>query len=524
MYLGHWVTDFEYKKGYIVFSKFYKEYYICAIDHISCDLVQPSPEDMYWIYIDSKFLYNYAYNDINCGILFFSKDALPYYTQKYVNETQNHVQNNNFSPPPPPPAETEQTEQQEEDVETKESIVLNNINPESVRAKRKIRGIKRKLQSIENKLEDYKKKKTIVQVNSLKDRLLLLDLDIDTKYYIMEKYENILKMTSSDYSKGINWLNTVTSLPYNKLKPLKITKKDSPENLVKFFKNIKEKLDNSILGLEDVKQEILEFVARKITNPKSKGHILALSGVPGVGKSKLSKCLGEILELPFFQINCGGLNDASLLLGHSETYVGAKSGKIVEILQKANCMNPIIYLDEIDKISEHKATEINGVLTHLLDEEQNDKFQDNYLSGINLDLSNAFFILSFNDESKLDKIVSDRMKIIYINPPSLEDKVNICQNKLLPDIIKSININKDIEISKELIEYIIVHKCSNEPGVRNLKKALEKLLNRINYDLLINEKSIENESESEIYKINRKYIDKIFDTHKKDAPYLNMYL
>jgi len=203
--------------------------------------------------------------------------------------------------------------------------------------------------------------------------------------------------------------------------------------------------------------------------------------------TKIIKTLAEALNFPFYQINFGGLNDVSVLTGHSETYIVAKPGKIVEFFTTCDYMNPIIYLDEVDKVSENKATEIFGVLTHLLDEEQNNKFQDNYLSNVTIDLSKVFFVLAFNDISKIDSIVSDRLKIIYIDPPCLQDKIVICQEKMIPDILKSIKLKDDINIifSKEIIEYIIVHKTPNESGVRQLRKNIEKILNRLNYDLLV---------------------------------------
>jgi hypothetical protein len=199
--------------------------------------------------------------------------------------------------------------------------------------------------------------------------------------------------------------------------------------------------------------------------------------------TKILKSLAEALELPFYQVNFGGLNDVSVLTGHSETYVGSKPGKFVEILTSAGCMNPIIYLDEIDKISEHKTREINGILTHLLDEEQNSKFQDNYLSNININLSQALFVIAFNEHDKVDRIVSDRMKIIHIDSPTSDSKVQIASDKMIPDIINTLNIKKDkfITLDNELLKYIIESKVPKEEGVRQLRKCLEKLFNRINY-------------------------------------------
>jgi ATP-dependent Lon protease len=313
-------------------------------------------------------------------------------------------------------------------------------------------------------LENHKRRRIGDEIMDLRDKLMLMQVDLETKSFLIDKYDNMGRSSGSDYAKSKTWLKTVSDIPFGKFKSLSIKATDDTSTVKKFFQDIKSKLDKSILGLDDVKQEILEFVARKITNPNGKGHVLALCGVKGVGKTKIIKSLADALSLPFYQINFGGLNDVSVITGHSETYVGSKPGKIVEILSNAQCMNPIIYLDEIDKMSESKAREINGILTHMLDEEQNDKFQDNYLSNININLSKILFVIAFNDISKVDEIVSDRMKVIYVTPPNLEDKIKICQDKMLPEIIESIlfNVNTIIKMDTHLIAYIINHKTQKE--------------------------------------------------------------
>jgi len=199
------------------------------------------------------------------------------------------------------------------------------------------------------------------------------------------------------------------------------------------------------------------------------------------------------------------------------------------MITNSDYINPIIYLDEIDKISESKSTEIFGILTHLLDEEQNVAFQDNYLSNISIDLSKVFFVLAFNDITRVDEIVSDRLKIIYIDPPSLEQKVIICQEKMIPEILSCINLKGDynIVIEKEIIEHIILNKTSQENGVRQLRKNIEKIVNRLNYDILIGnfEKlKTETSDQNKNIVITRTYIDEILKSHQDDKSYMNMYI
>lgn len=494
MYVGNWDTNVNYRRGNIVFIDT-KQYYICNIDHVSTHLGYPSKEDVYWIHISSTFLNGLITANTSKNTTATKKTDATDATD--ATETLSEFSYRSRTRPR---------------LRVKINNVLKNV-PEN--------KLKRKLEAIETDLENYKRSKTD-DVSNLRDRLLLMDIDKSTKSFIVDKYDNTTKMSGSDYSKGMNWLRTVSKIPYGKYKGIEVTCQDTPEKIRAFFKRIRDSLDESIYGLDDVKQEILEFVARKITNPDSKGHVLALYGHAGLGKTKIIKALAQALDLPFQQINFGGLNDVSVLTGHSETYIGSKPGKIVEVLSEAKYMNPIIYLDEIDKISETKATEIFGTLTHVLDEEQNNRFQDNYFSNINIDLSKVFFILAFNDITKVDKIVADRLKIIYINPPSLADKLVICQDKMIPDILQSIKLKCDVQFNREVIEYIIT-RTQSESGVRQLRKNIEKIVNRLNYDILTENLSVL-KREADTFVVTRTYVDTVIKTLETDTSYLNMYM
>jgi len=518
MFIGNWDIDINYKRGNIVYIDDLDKYYICVKDHKSNNVSFPSVEDLYWVYICNNFINNII---VKPNVYSFSDNESRLYNDDSICIKKPVV---------------------------KKKLYINTTFEDIIEKKYKVSNLKRKLDDIELGLENHKRKRLMNDsVDSLRESLLLMNIDMDTKVFIMDKYDSTKKMSNSDYSKAINWLKTVNKIPFGKYKDIGVRKDDNPETIRNFFESVKAKLDENIHGLDEVKQEILEFVAKKITNPDSKGHVLALYGNPGLGKTKIIKTLAEALNFPFYQINFGGLNDVSVLTGHSETYIGAKPGKIVEIFTTCNYMNPILYLDECDKVSENKATEIFGVLTHLLDEEQNNTFQDNYLSNVTIDLSKVFFVLAFNDISKIDSIVSDRLKIIYIDPPSLEDKIIICQDKMIPDILKSIKLKDDINVmfSKEIIEYIIVHKTQTESGVRQLRKNIEKILNRLNYDLLIGnindikvekiyyneiilEKDKEQDNSEDKYKesliITTSYINNVLKNGTKDDNYSHMYI
>lgn len=313
---------------------------------------------------------------------------------------------------------------------------------------------------------------------TLKDQILLLELPENIKDTILDKLKNT---SVTDYSKTIQWISSLLKIPFNKKTNMPIKKEDGKEAIKEYLFNRMKVLDNSVYGLHYVKEEILEFIAHVIRNPETKGNILAFKGPPGIGKTKLIKTgISEALGRNFSVINFGGLKDSSLLDGHDMTYVGAKYGRIVQILINAKTMDPVIYLDELDKISENHIDEISGILTHLLDEEQNKEFFDNYFQGIPIDLSKVLFVISFNDITKINAIVSDRMKIIDILPPDNTQKIEIVKNYILPEILNNFKLNKnDIIIPDNLIKYIITNKTIKEEGVRKLKKNISSIVQKI---------------------------------------------
>lgn len=530
MYKGCWIINETYSRGDIVYSRL-GEYFICTTEHISTHLTFPVKEDIYyWLCID----YDFLVTSVNCGGEDIKGGDIDNVNDATIKGKGIGLRGKTKGKGGKD-VKASITDFVPRKVMSKRiKLLINDVSSDSNSNSNSddvgVDSYKRKLRDVEKELTNHKRRKTGNEdVKDLRDKLMLLDIDIETKSYIVDKYDITEKMSGSDHSKNIAWLKTVANLPYGKYKQLGVSKDDSQEKLAEFFNNVKRKLDKSILGLDNVKQEILEFVARKITNPSGKGHVLALCGVKGVGKTKIIKSLADALDLPFYQINFGGLNDVSILTGHSETYVGSKPGKIVEIISNAQYMNPIIYFDELDKISERKAIEINGILTHMLDEEQNDKFQDNYLSNVNINLSKVFFVIAFNDITKVDEIVSDRMTVIYVNSPSLDEKVKICQEKMIPEIVKSVHFkdNYIIRMDKEIIEYVIFNKITKEDGVRHLKKTIEKIMYKLNYDILINnlEKlKIEKDNEHNIVVITKKYIDQVLPCQDDHNTYSHMYI
>ena len=207
-----------------------------------------------------------------------------------------------------------------------------------------------------------------------------------------------------------------------------------------------------------------------------------------MAKRGLANCLkdSEGNSRPFAFIQMGGDSNGSTLHGHNYTYVGSTWGSIVQILMDKKCMNPIIFIDEIDKISktEH-GREIIGILTHLLDPTQNDSFQDKYFNGIDLDLSKALFILSYNDVTLLDKTMLDRIHRIKFNNLTLEEKLVISKTHILPEIYKKMGLENMIHFNDTVLT-MIIEEYTSEPGVRKLKEILYEIVGEINIDILKN--------------------------------------
>lgn len=249
-------------------------------------------------------------------------------------------------------------------------------------------------------------------------------------------------------------------------------------------------LDESIHGHEHAKNQILKIIGQWMNGEQS-GYCFGFEGSPGVGKTSLAKrglanCLktetGE--SRPFAFIALGGSCNGSTLEGHSYTYVNSTWGRIVDVLMDSKCMNPIIYIDELDKVSktEH-GKEIIGILMHLIDTTQNSGFQDKYFSGIDVDLSKALFIFSYNDASQIDRILLDRIHRIKFENLSLQEKLVITRKYVLPEINKKMGLESCVELSDKIIEHII-ESYTIESGVRKLKEVIFDLYGEINVELL----------------------------------------
>jgi flagellar biosynthesis GTPase FlhF len=265
------------------------------------------------------------------------------------------------------------------------------------------------------------------------------------------------------------------------------------QNKKLYIENVNNILDKSVYGQNETKQQIKRLIGQWI-NGEMKGQIFGLVGPPGVGKTTickegLSKCFVEDngKPRPFAYLALGGATNGSYLNGHSYTYVGSTWGKIVDILMETKCMNPIIYIDELDKISTSEyGKEIVGILTHITDSTQNKEFSDKYFQGIEIDLSKVLFIFSYNDRNLIDRILRDRIQEITIKPLTKYEKLVIIKNYILPEIYKLVGFsNEQIIFDLELISDLI-NKYTHEPGIRKIKEILLDIIRELNLNKILN--------------------------------------
>jgi adenylate kinase family enzyme len=331
-----------------------------------------------------------------------------------------------------------------------------------------------------------------VQEDQLRDKILLLETSDNNKAIILKHYSNMKRsdQNTTEYYKNQIFVDSAINYPWNKY--FDINTQITKFGVRDFLILLKEKLDAQICGMESVKNEIINVVCKFITNPKSNRNNIALYGPAGVGKSKFIKILSDILGLSMKTISLGGIKDSSFFLGHGYVYVESGPGKIIQNIIDSKISNPIMYFDELDKVSEtDNGKDIFSFLCYLTDPTQNHEFSDHYFYGMEFDLSKVFYVFTFNDITKIDKILLDRLNIIKVHCPNEDDIINIIQNFCIPEILQNVGIQKVIKFQDSNINFIMNY-CKDSinktitSGIREYYRIMEKIILEINKDILLN--------------------------------------
>lgn len=321
--------------------------------------------------------------------------------------------------------------------------------------------IKERIRKLNEELGVSSSKET--ELNDLKDKIDNFNCPEEVKRKLsneLQRYE-YTPASSPEISMIRTYIDTLLSLPYNQ-SSTEETSKDK----------IRKELDKTHYGLEDVKNRIIEYAVLKKNNPDLENPIICLVGAPGIGKTSIARTIATALKRKFTKISLGGLNDSSELIGHRRTYLGSAPGKIISSLIKCETNNPVILLDEVDKLVKDYKGDPASVLLDILDSKQNKDFNDNYIEEA-FDLSKCLFILTANDAKEIPSILRDRLELIYLPSYTIYDKKDIASMYLLNTICSKYNTK--LEINEDVILDIIKY-YTMESGVRELNRLLDKVV------------------------------------------------
>lgn len=320
----------------------------------------------------------------------------------------------------------------------------------------------------------------------LRFQIMASGMDVGAKCIVLDKLDQMAELdpTSVDYFKMSSKLACLLSVPFGKYVTIN-------KNLM-FLENVREKLDQDVYGHNEAKGHIIRALAQWMTSPTSKGVCIGIRGGPGGGKTLLCKSIAKAIGVPMEFISLGSASGegSSYLVGHGHTYIGSRHGRIVDCLIRANCMNPVICMDELDKVSESaRGAEIINTLIHLTDSAQNDHFADVYFTETTFDMSRCVMLFSFNQSDRIDPILLDRM--VMIDAPEYDASAKLCIAKqyMIPQILKAYSFRFDDILFSDKILTHLQSVVTSEGGVRAFRRALDDIVSHLNlermYDPLV---------------------------------------
>ena len=338
---------------------------------------------------------------------------------------------------------------------------------------------KEKVKSVEIQIKEINDKSVPEKI-----KILLSDIPLETKAIIIKKLELLqtLENSGSEYKKLREWLDNILKIPFGKYCKFSLSKQNDYTEIGNKLYDIKGSLDKAIYGQEQVKEALVELVAKWVSNPPSKGHALAIVGPPGCGKTTLFReGLAKALERPFASFSLSGMSDESYLSGFAHTYEGSDYGRICRMLTETDCMNPIIFMDELDKIdtTRHGSSVVHKIM-EIIDFSQNHEYEDMYFGNIKIDLSRVLFVFSLNHIDMIDPILRDRLEVIKVKGFQLKEKVKILKDYIIPKELKEIGLDENDIIFPEKIISFIIRKIRKEEGIREGKRAIQIIIRKIN--------------------------------------------
>ena len=326
--------------------------------------------------------------------------------------------------------------------------------------------LKEKISVMKEELGDFSQDDDVIEIV---DRLKNADIPKEVREKLEVEVKKLSKMQpfSAESSVIRNYIEAVLDLPWN-----------SQTNDALDLKKASEILERDHYGLKDAKEKVLDYLAVKKLNPSMNGVILCLAGPPGIGKTSLVKSIAESMGRKFVRVSLGGVRDEAEIRGHRRTYVGSMPGKIMKAMKEAGTKNPVILLDEIDKMSNDYKGDPASAMLEVLDPEQNKSFEDHYID-MPFDLSKVFFVATANDLRTVSAPLRDRMDILQLSSYTEFEKLHIAQNFLLKQAQKE-NGLADVEIKiPDKVMFKLIDEYTREAGVRNLKREIINICRKI---------------------------------------------